>query len=163
MPGCKEHCGDLLGGCRSLFGACRSIFGASWSEPLLLASSVKIKALLHDRKTPKTTSKEAPGVQTPFIRTRRGEIDRGASFWHVYRKMKMSGRKRVPESGEILRNPCLATFGNVWQCLAKFGKVWQSLAILGNLWTVLSKHFYLKKAVPLHEQKRPKTARSTAI
>ena len=33
-----------------------------------------------DRKTPKTGPKQAPGAQTPKIRTRRGETGPGASF-----------------------------------------------------------------------------------
>ena len=42
------------------------------------------------RKTSKTTAKQARRAQTRLIRTRRGEIDSRASFWHVQKESSYS-------------------------------------------------------------------------
>ena len=46
--------------------------------------------LKKDRKTSQTTAKQAHRAQTRLIRTRRGEIDSRASFWHVQKESSYS-------------------------------------------------------------------------
>ena len=51
-----------------------------------------------NRKTPKTGPKQAPGAQTPKIRTRRGETGPGASFWTPNSKTDFSENRKTSKN-----------------------------------------------------------------